>query len=355
MTTEYVLYAFTNRNGAESLGSIGTQVEAQGGPSGVCLIEVGDMAAVVGPQTKWRLLHSSDYNSLLRLRHYQTVLEVAMEDATVLPARFQTVVPEKASVAGLLAQHRDSLIKPLREYGDLIEFEISIRWDIGEIVRNILSQGTLTSGETSGADSIAARGLEGAIGDKRRDLSSYIRNALSSIALDVIDIRTTAQDVLCHHTILLDKCNEAALFTLLHQIDQCGIGKVSTSCIGPLPPCSFASVELWVGDFEKVEAARRSLELDAIIDPEDIRRAYHSALKAHHPDLNSETERDTETISSLRSAFELLSLIADGQPQGLRAQESEGTTATVRLDAKSLQKTYLVSMRREGQPSAQAA
>lgn len=278
-----------------------------------------------------------------------------MEDATVLPARFQTVLPNEAAAAGLLTQYRDSLIKSLREFGDLIEFEISIRWDIGEIVRNILSQGDLTGVGGSNTEHGTARALEVTIGEKRANLGAYIRTALGSIALDVIDIQTTAQDVLCHHTILLEKCGEAALFDLLRQIDQCSIGKVSTSCVGPLPPCSFASVELRVGDFETVEAARRALDLAAVIDAEEIRRAYHHALKTHHPDLNEQAESNTEAISSLRNAFELLSQIADGQAQSRHTPNSKERPSPVHLDAENLQKTYLIALHREGHGAAQAA
>jgi DNA-binding transcriptional ArsR family regulator len=345
-----VLYAFTDRDGFEKLEDIGAHVVAQGGPKNVELVQVGQLAALIGPQTKRRLLHSSDHNKNLRLHHYQTVLEVAMEEASVLPARFQTLLPNPEAASALLQRYRQPLEAALHDYGELIEFEISIKWDIGEIVRNILSQDGLSTTQGS-----AAQALEDTIQEKRRDLGAYIRNAFDSIALDVIDVRTTAQDDLCHHVLLLDKSREATLFDLLKQIDKCGIGKVSTLCIGPLPPCSFASIDLWNSDADAVEAARKSLDLDTIVDGEEIRKAYHLALKAHHPDLNEQATSDPETISSLREAFELLSMIADGQADIETSPEDGVTQTTVRLDSDSLKETLLLSLYRAGQQTHQAA
>ncbi len=360
--TEIVLYGLTNRDGAESLKDIGDLVRANGGPTGTNLVEVGQIAAVVGPQNKWKLLRSADYNQLKRLQNYQTVLETAINLAPVLPARHQTVLPDKESVSILLAQHGHTLTKPIKKFGDFIEFEVAIHWDINDIVRSILGEEGLEVSPRDRSSRAMARSLDVALQDKRRVLVQFIRQALKVVSQDIIDIRDNDQSILCRMLVLLRNKDQDALLKILGQIDESGIGKLQMSCIGPLPPCSFASVEVWRSDVSKVDEARRDLSLNCSVHREDIRRAYHAALKTLHPDTTNqvhESHEAAERISAIRSSYELLSLIADGQVRG-GIGLGLGTTASidnslVRLDPKALQRTYLVSLRREGETLASAA
>lgn len=359
--TEQVLYAFTNRDGADSLRDIGKIIEDNGGPAGVNLVEVGNVAALVSPQAKWKLLRSTEHNHLVRLQHFQSVLETAMNLAPILPTRHQTVLSDREAVSTLLAQHGHTLVKPVRDFGGLIEFEVVIQWDINDIVRDILGKDGLNTPRHSSTNSDMARSLENAIAEKRRVLTDFIKQALKSLTVDMIDVRGSDQGVLCRMLVLLQAKKQDSLLALLKQIDDSGIGKLQMNCIGPLPPCSFASVEVWLSDVGKVEAARRQLALHPVVQKDDIRKAYHMALKTLHPDLNGGVTRSpdaAEKISRIRHSYELLSLIADGQTRsGLMTDSgSEGLKQSlVRLDGPSLEKTFLVSLRREGERMEQAA
>lgn len=352
-----VVYGFTNRDGAAALRDIGGRIKVGGGPAGVGLVEVGNVSAIVGPETKWRMFRSTEHNNLTRLQNYQTVLETVMEDTAILPARYQTVLPGREAVCTLLAQHGHKLTKPIMDYGHLIEIEVIVEWDLNEIVKTILSKDGLDTSRLGRTSHGMATALQQEITKRRETLSRYIRHALKGISVDLSDVRDPDPGVVTRHVLLLEKVRDTDLFMLLRQIDKSGIGKLRMRCIGPLPPCSFASVEVWVGDHEMVENARLNLKLNPIVEKGEIRRAYHSAIKQLHPDLNNVVAGNVEEINAIRDSYELLSMIAEGQVRSSRDAAEAGRQldkAMIRLDRGALDRTFMIAVRREGARKAVA-
>lgn len=348
--TEIVLYGFTDRKGAENLSTLPTTLKQDYSLPGIDIIEVGNVAAIIGPQPKWRYFRTVDHNNLTRLQQYQSVLEAALREAPILPARHQTVLPNRGAISNLLAQHGPSIIQPLRQYGSLLEFEIEIRWDMSEIVRNILGKDGLEAPDSPDDTHAMTEALDIAIERKREALAKFINQAITAVTLDEIRVDVRDRDILCNLIVLVRRDNCDALMKLLGQINSSGIGKLDMNCIGPLPPCSFASVEVWLSDAQMVEDARNSLRLGAIVSKDDIRKAYHQAMKSLHPDVNK-GRAAAERITAIQHSYELLSLIADGlnnSPPTLNDGQPD-RTQQVLLDEASLERTYLISLRREGE------
>ena len=346
-----VVYGFTNRDGAAALKDIGTRIKKGGGPHNVGLVEVGNVSAIVGPETKWRMFRSAEHNNLARLQNYQSVLEAVMEVTAILPARYQTVLPGREAVCTLLAQHGHKLAKPISDYGHLIEIEVIVEWDLNEIVKTILSKDGLDTSRLGRTSHGMATALQQEITKRRETLSRYIRHALQGISVDLSDVRDPDPGVVTRHVLLLEKGRDTDLFMLLREIDKSGVGKLRMRCIGPLPPCSFASVEVWVGDHDMIESARMNLNLNPIVEKGEIRRAYHSAIKKLHPDLNNVLAGNVDEINAIRDSYELLSMIADGQLRSTRDSAETGRRldkAMVRLDRGALDRTFMVAVRREG-------
>lgn len=353
-----VVYGFTDRDGAAALADVGVRIKNNGGPSSVGLVEVGNVSAVVGPETKWRMFRSTEHNNLKRLQHYQTVLETVMEDTAILPARYQTVLPGKEAVCTLLAQHGHRLAKPIADYGHLIEIEVIVEWDLNEMVKTILSKDGLDISRLGRTSHGMATALQQEITKRRETLSRYIRQALKAISVDISDVRDPDPGVVTRHVLLLERERDNDLFMLLKEIDKSGIGKLRMRCIGPLPPCSFASVEVWVGDHEMIESARINLNLNPIVEKGEIRKAYHSAIKQLHPDLNNVLSGSVEEISAIRDSYELLSMIAEGQVRSNRQSVPNSDRrldkAMIRLDRSGLDRTFMIAVRREGARKAVA-
>ena len=194
-----------------------------------------------------------------------------------------------------------------------------------------------------------ATALQQEITKRRETLARYIRHALKGISVDLSDVRDPDPGVVTRHVLLLEKTRDNDLFLLLRQIDKSGVGKLRMRCIGPLPPCSFASVEVWVGDHEMVENARLNLNLNPIVEKGEIRRAYHSAIKQLHPDLNNVLAGNVDEISAIRDSYELLSMIAEGQVRSDAAETGRRLDkAMVRLDRGALDQTFMIAVRRDG-------
>lgn len=353
-----VVYGFTDRDGAAALEDVGIRIKNNGGPHGVGLVEVGSVSAIVGPETKWRMFRSAEHNNLTRLQHYQTVLESVMEDTAILPARYQTVLPGKEAVCTLLAQHGHRLAKPIADYGHLIEIEVIVEWDLNEMVKTILSKDGLDTSRLGRTSHGMATALQQEVKTRRETLSRFIRQALKGISVDISDVRDPDPGVVTRHVLLLERERDNDLFMLLREIDKSGIGKLRMRCIGPLPPCSFASVEVWAGDHDMIENARINLNLNPIVEKGEIRKAYHSAIKQLHPDLNTVVSGTIDEISAIRDSYELLSMIAEGQVRskghGVPDTDRRLDKAMIRLDRSGLDRTFMIAVRREGARKAVA-
>lgn len=334
-TPSYTLYALTDAGQQSALRSIETRVTERGGPSGIELIEAGSLTALIGPSHKYRRFRSLEFNRHQQLQAQQVVLETAMEEVRVLPAKLGTSLPSRSKVVQLLNIHRNEFQSQLDRYGDLVEFEVIVSWDVNEIVRSILTMDGLEIPNGSRSNRNMAKALERAIDTKRRTLRAHINSAIEQIARDTVTIDSLEPSTLSRQIVLLSKDREDRFYDLLRKINASGDGKISIKCIGPLPPCSFAAVQVWKTPIADVLEARSTLRLGPSASASEIQTAYRKAL------------RSTRGLSEVQSSYELLSRIAECQsPQQKRSAQlnPEPDDVLIQLDPETLQETYLVSV-----------
>lgn len=329
------------------LRNIDTRVADRGGPPGLELIEAGSLTALIGPYCKPRRFRSLDYNRQLQLKAQQVVLETAMEDVRVLPAALGTHLPSRSKIVRLLNIHGDHLRSQLNTFGDLVEFEVLVSWDANEIVRSILTMDGLEIPNGSRSNRNMARALEMAIETKRRTLRAHIDSAIKQVARDTISVETSDANALSRQIVLLSKDREDHFYDLLRKINATGEGKISIKCIGPLPPCSFAAVQVWKTPLDEVTQARSTLRLGRSVAMSEIQAAYRNAL--NHP--QGQDGLGTKKISEVRSSYQLLTQIAESQSLTYLSgamQRSASDDALVQLDQATLLETYLVSIGKRG-------
>jgi DnaJ-domain-containing protein 1 len=92
-------------------------------------------------------------------------------------------------------------------------------------------------------------------------------------------------------------------------------GRVSFKYIGPLPPYSFARLEVTRGNFEVVDEARMILGLPEKSSFEQIKACYRGLAMAHHPDRNPGDPRAEERFREVAKAYEILETYCENNPR----------------------------------------
>jgi hypothetical protein len=335
------LYAFTDKIGHSEIQDISARIADLDGPTGVDLVEGELLSALIGPTSRYRPLRSLEYNRYARLQHQQVVLEAAMEETRVLPATFGTTMPTLKHVRGLLDSHGKRLQTLMERYGDLVELEIVVSWNVSEVVRSILATDGLEIPDGSQTNRNMARALEAAIEDKRRSLKSNIEEAINVVCKDSRALAFGDETTLLRQVVLLTKDREDRLFSLLRQINQCGGGKIAIKCIGPLPPCRFASVRVHPSRIDNGQIANPNL-LNGEIAGTDIPK-----------NTTAEAVRGRPARRMRQSPLDLLTRIANGksltQNTTDRASRGQGKQdGQAQFDPTALDNDYLISIDSKG-------
>jgi len=162
--------------------------------------------------------------------------------------------------------------------------------------------------------------VQASLGRRRAALSKEISPALCEIALDVAVNPLMDDSMVANVALLVDEAGRQSLDWRLEALDgeytrgerkTPGNTPLTFRCVGPLPPFSFASVEVQTLPYEVVDAARRYLGLGETTTPDEIRRAYHRLASQMHPDRNPNLPEAEARMTELTRAYQLLTAYAD--------------------------------------------
>jgi hypothetical protein len=142
--------------------------------------------------------------------------------------------------------------------------------------------------------------------------------------------------------LLLDATRQNDLDERLETLDALFNGRLQIRCVGPLPPYSFATLEIQTLPFEAVDAARQLLGLAEDVNTAEIKRAYRQLAAQAHPDLNPSAAHAAEHMEALTAAYQLLSTLAKAQ-----APTDEGHDWPCHLDQAAVAQTMLLTVVRQ--------
>jgi hypothetical protein len=245
MSRERSLIAVISRSGADRLA-------ANDGLSRLKDVEIvghENLAALVGPVFQSRIFQSQSSARTQYLKNYLSVLECAMEESPTLPAAPFSPIPDTSFAVQLLKANTDSIGQRLAQYGNRLEVQISVRWDINLVVRQILTQSDLGAPQDQ-PEKIkvrAARDLDEAIAMRKSKLTHAIHSAIRPLILDQVTEDKASCDILCAMKVMIAKDEETELYRVLQSISGGSAGQLKINCVGPLPPYSFIALSL-IGD-----------------------------------------------------------------------------------------------------------
>lgn len=322
-------------------------------PGGIHTLPYKDIAAVVGPSDL------DDYRGLGReelvqvLLDHQRVVEQVMHTFPILPAKFSTILADERRVMDLLTKGHDLFRSELERLEGCSQMEVVVQWDLKEVFadlgRNerVAQIGALTATaapeQATELRIMAGRMVQAMLEEKRAANQAQLLPRLRACGRDAISNPCMDDSMILNLALLTDGDGRTRLDALLPELDEECEGRLNFRCVGPLPPYSFASLEVESPSFSDIDRSRRLLDLPEDVSARDVKEAYHRQAARVHPDVNPEAAEGPLSMSDLSSAYALLSRFVESQTQD--------KTVTYRLDVRSVEQALLFDVVRQEAPT----
>ncbi len=291
---------------------------------------------------------------LLRcLMAHQEVIERVMKECPILPVKFGTLVEGEVEVRRLIQQSHSRLSHALERLAGKVEMEVAATWDLKQVLEEIGQADEILRLKESIARRPAAEALEQQIQagkivkeslDRRREgHRQRLLESLEGAALDVQPNALVADEMVLNVAFLIERERQGEFDEQVRKLDEALNGEVSFRIVGPLPPYSFATVEVVRPSAEKLEEAQRLLGLGASVSREEVKRAFRRLAAQTHPDARRENGQGGEEFVRVREAYDLLTAYCRGQEDGDGEKTEE---RHVSLAPEDVSQALLVSIRR---------
>ena len=312
------------------------------------------LAAVVGaaPPIDFRALSRED--AVRYLLAHQRVVESVMQRSAALPVKFGTTLPDEAAVIAMLVRGVSVLAPPLAELSQQVQIELVVSWHIEDILREITGEDAVVRlkaeiergvGQASSEDRVALGKLVKASIDRRRTAyRARIVEVVRPVVADLADNALMDERMVANLALLLPKQASDRLDAMLAQLDTEFRQQLHFRCVGPLPPYSFATVEVSLPSFEAVDRARRTLSLGERAALAEIKSAYHRQIRQAHPDL-ALAHIDEGPAAKLTDAYKTLMNYAEALPSA-GGDEAPGDGG-YRFDRGAVESSIVVMVRRQ--------
>ncbi len=297
----------------------GSGVGAGPMPDDLELIQRGPFAAVVGPETGEPLMGHDRVQLARRLMVHQQVIERMMAAGPVLPVKFGTVAPDRESVEQCLQNGAEDFAAALERLQGKTQFEVLVTWNLEAVFAEIAeapevarAKAELAAVENPDAEAAVRLGklVQRALERRRSELAEHLSRVLRDAALDSIGNPLMDDHMVLNLALLVDTKGADALDRSLEALDAAHDGELTFRCIGPLPPHSFATVEVTFLDHGEIARACEKLGFSTAQDAETVRTAFRRLAKRTHPDLDA-AHADGQGMMELHDAYKTLSAYAE--------------------------------------------
>ncbi len=270
------------------------------------------------------------------------------------------MLADETQVAGLLTQGHTLFETTLTQLAGRAQVEVVVLWNVQEVFQAISQDERIVQLKSRmaaqpPAETMAERVEIGRIVQtellrRRAELSDAILPGLQKLAVDMIPNPLMDDNMVLNVGLLLDEQGREELDHLLETLDQQFGGKLTFRRVGPLPPYSFASVEVTCPSFEAVDEACRCLGLPECCSQTQIKQTYHRLAAQVHPD-HAPNDPDAEArMTALTKSYRLLTAFVESQ--ALRAGRAEQTRQPAEqiigsFCREAVESTLLIQVRRQ--------
>lgn len=261
----------------------------------VSTIHHRDLAALVS-RAPVRAYKSMKREEIIQsLFAHQAVIEQVMKDHTVVPVKFGTTARDEAEVQKILENGYPHLTAALEALEGKIELDLVAQWkDLNAVLRLIGEEPAIRRQKAS----IALRPpqetteeririgklVKARLDQMREERAAEIVEVLKPLARDICPHALLDDRMILNTAFLVARAREGEVGKTLERQDDRYSDTIDFRCVGPLPPYSFATVEIKTFEFETIDRARWLLGLREDAGLAEIREAYRRLVQQCHPD-----------------------------------------------------------------------
>jgi hypothetical protein len=296
------IYCFTER-GKERFPFSGL------GGSRLETILYGEVAAVVSSITIASFDHLEKEALWGSVLSHQEVNRRIFASRTVVPVRFGTVADDSIQVKELLKKIYLQIRVALKRLEGKMELAVRASWDLHAVIQEVKGEITIeNAGATDLEEKIAVgRRLFEAVEKRKRSIIDTIHHGLYPLAVDFsVGSMRESEELIFDCSYLVRRGKETSFDEAVNCIASRYEGTITFKCIGPLPPYSFARLEIAQGNFEVVDEARKALGLAERSSLEEIKASYRRLSLMYHPDRNPADPGAEERFRNVAQAYEIL-------------------------------------------------
>jgi hypothetical protein len=293
------------------------------GNTAVVSVSAHALTAVVSTYEGAPLSEFSRTEIFGRLVIHQRVIEQVNDESTVLPARFGTVLSSEDEVRLVLERFHDPLARALREVDGAVEVDLSATWDTNALFTDIAQEPAVAAltGAVSGGppdENLAAQVRVGmlvqeATEKRREEYRRRIVGDLVSFTRDAQPNPLLTDDLVVNLALLVDRSELPAFDAAVDRLGEELGDRLTFRYVGPLPPYSFATVDVILPTPVAVESARRTLGLGERCTKADLQSTYRRLAGEAHPDRNPGDRAAQDRFALLTSARDALHDFISGQ------------------------------------------
>lgn len=251
-----------------------------------------------------------------RLLLNQKVIEQLMRGGSLLPVRLGTVLDDDDAVRSLLRSSGQLLRTTCAAHVDTVEIAIAATWDLSENLVQIALDPDVLAAKSAAMAVPAERRPEAVIGvgqlvearllARRSHLEGVVLEHLRPMARDVQLNAVVSDELVCNIALLVDRGSADKIDQALHRLDAEFDGRYNFRRVGPLPPYSFATVQVHRIHPDEIDRARIILGLPHAFDESAVQAKYRELALARHPDVraaDSNAAHDFEDLTKARATL----------------------------------------------------
>ncbi len=277
-----------------------------------------------------------------------------MRSGPTLPVKFGTILPDEAAVTRLLMRGEGVLAPRLAELAEHVQIELIVSWSLDDVLGEVAQEDAVIRLKAEVAAQPAEAGNDARIAlgkfvkeliDRRREAyRNRIMAALRPIAADMVENALMDDRMVANVALLLPEPASEAFDRQLAELDEEFGGRLNFRSVGPLPPSSFATVEVTLQSYEVVDHARRALRLGDRAKLVEIKAAYRRLIRQSHPDVSAATPIDRRQAARLIDAYKALLAYAEALPAANGGYQAD---SGYRFDRGTVESAVVVAVRRQ--------
>ncbi len=272
----------------------------------LCVVEAGDLAAVLAPASRPIAAWFSTRKAVMEeMLSFQRLLESLFAVGPLLPAAYGSAFVSPDDARALVRVHGTQLARDLAAFGACAQFQIEVVWDPAKAIAALKANGSMAGLDRSLADGdrrTFGAVLQAFMEAERLRLGAEFRARLVAASRDLVILPPAGEATLLNAAVLIERSGEPDLDAAIGAIDATMPDALKIRYLGPLPALSFASIVVLEQDTGHLalSLSRLGVAPDAPVDA--ITAAYRCAIKEVHPDRAS-AAASTDAAADLAAAY----------------------------------------------------